>query len=265
MDELNEVEDVESLTSVIVNVDLDEIQVPDTYEECRDKISQVLRNAEMSVVLACWIVGRMVSEAVENSTYGDGVVLRLSEDLKRSTTILYDSKKFYEEYPAHRLMVELQGIAWSNIRQLIAIPDVEVRNPLIESCKESQLTVAELKELIAMTINTAEDPAVVEAEAEEPEEEEEEEEGFTTEAIQYFSRLDAVLEAFQEDITEIIAKLPEMKVLAIEDEVTSEEDYELILEKGLDISVKARAIGEFINLNLYGLNSADSFQDSEGE
>jgi hypothetical protein len=251
-------------TSITIDLaQLDKAKAPKTYEECRAQVSQLYLGAHDVLTVTFWAIGKIVSDAVANASYGDSVVQRLAEDMRRSKSLLYDMKKLYETYPKRPQLTVMDGVGWSSVRLVNQLEDADTRKDIFEKAREEKLTTNEVKELVVLADKAAnpepevEDPQPVVNPPEEPED------NFTEEGLRYFAKLDNTLAAFQEDLTELMSRLPEMKLLVSDDERTSEDDYEEVLSKGQDISVKARAVAEFMSLHLYGLNSADAFDEDE--
>jgi hypothetical protein len=248
------------LVSASSNYDFDNLEMPNTYPEYLARVRELNGFEHSTNAMSSWLRGKFASVAASKKEWGDGVVAKLAEDLKMSRSLLYDMRRFYDAYPTVQAVASMRNIPWSGIRMLLSVGDAEQRDALAERARASDMTTEEIKALVDMHKAPPEED---ENDAEEAEAPEVPEDDFTDEASRYFNRLDTLLETFQNGITDICNTLPEMKQLAKDEDRTSEDDHEEITNLGQDISVKARAISEYLNVNLYGLNRADAFADTE--
>lgn len=97
-----------------------------------------------------WNVGKLIKEHLlqnaERADYGNFIVSQLSSELSLPRNVLYDSIKFYEQFPE---IVHLNAqLTWSHARVLVHIPETKDRQEYEKAVVEKKLTVAELKNLV---------------------------------------------------------------------------------------------------------------------
>ena len=97
-----------------------------------------------------WNVGKHIKEHLlqnaDRADYGNFIVSQLSGELSLPRNVLYDSIKFYEQFPE---IVHLNAqLTWSHARVLVHIPETKSRQQFEKAVVDKKLTVAELKNLV---------------------------------------------------------------------------------------------------------------------
>ena len=97
-----------------------------------------------------WNVGKHIKEHLlqnaDRADYGDNLVSELSQELNLSFNLLYDSVRFYEQYP--EILHTYAKLTWSHIRILVHIPETDTRQGFEQKVIDENLSVRELKNLV---------------------------------------------------------------------------------------------------------------------
>jgi len=124
---------------------------PDEYRHLQQQIAEVLspvvgtsgRYAEQDKARTYWVVGRMLNEHVGGrAAYGEQVVKRLAGDLGLDKGVVYRMMRFNRRLPN---VASWPLLPWSHCRLLIAVPDQERMEALLEAAVREKWSVRQLQ------------------------------------------------------------------------------------------------------------------------
>ena len=107
-----------------------------------------LRVIEEQRVKTYWNTGKLVLDyLLENKQHGDGLFLRLSEDLGIDQRTLYHSVEFYETFPN---LSTCSNLTWSQCRLLITVDEKQKRDFFKTQAIKQHWTVEKLRDVIRL-------------------------------------------------------------------------------------------------------------------
>jgi endonuclease YncB( thermonuclease family) len=111
---------------------------------------KALQAVEEQTKITYWTIGKHIKEHLlehdDRAEYGAQLIQHLSEQLGITNTLLYQSVKFYEEYP--KILDARPKLSWTHIRTLLTLPDTETRKQFEKKVITENLSVRELKDAI---------------------------------------------------------------------------------------------------------------------
>ncbi len=94
---------------------------PKLLSDLKSILLESLRKIEEQRVKAYWQTGELISKyLLESKQYGDGLFIRLAEDLEIKERTLYRSVQFYQAYPS---LSTWTNLTWSHYRILLTVED----------------------------------------------------------------------------------------------------------------------------------------------
>ncbi len=108
--------------------------------------------------LTYWNVGKHIKEHLLQNPlsknqgreeYGTYVITQLAQELDLARNLLYDSVRFYEQYP--EIVHAHAQFTWSHIRVLVHVPDKQARQAFEQKIIDEKLSSKELQKLVNST------------------------------------------------------------------------------------------------------------------
>ncbi len=100
--------------------------------------------------LTYWNIGKHIKEHLLQNEgredYGNYIVAQLSQELGLARNLLYDSVRFFEQYP--EIVHTSAQLTWSHVRVLVHVPKKQVRQTFEKKIISEKLSVAELKKIV---------------------------------------------------------------------------------------------------------------------
>ncbi len=105
--------------------------------------------------LTYWNVGKQIKEHLlqnaDRADYGDNLIGQLSKELDLAFNLLYDSVRFYEQYP--EILHAHAKLTWTHIRMLVHVPEKQSRQAFERKIIQENLSSRELQKLLKSTKN----------------------------------------------------------------------------------------------------------------
>jgi hypothetical protein len=234
-------------------------EIPEDYEGLSEKVQEILGDMGSSMLGYAWRIGRMIVAAQEKEgKYGTRIIERLGEDLNKSTTYLSSFKRFYVQ---HKEATELPKIEFAHARLIGKLTSEEDRTLLEQQAFENNWTVKEV------------DAAVKEVQKREDEEagaDKKVKNRRAPNAASYFGKMERSLQDFHLDLELMLEQSPDMLLLANDQERTTDEQYEKVVESLEEAADWAAKIVGYLNRmvipmkDTFTIHSEDS-KDGNGE
>jgi len=197
--------------------------LPKSYAEARDMIDRMMQDGRKVMLLHSWNVGRIIAHIQEDAggRYGAKAVDRVAADLEMSSTrILHEYLRFYN---AHRDInyVQKLKLEWSAARELLRISDDKKRTKMEAEAQKKEMSVREVRDWVKEENNKDA--------AKKPKDKGKKSEPRKIKAITYYRKLVRKLEDDLEEIKGMAQRHPEMALLVSNEDRTTDEDYEIIV------------------------------------
>jgi hypothetical protein len=193
-------------------------QIPETVEGVGELVRAMIESAFKSSLIYNWNVGKLIATiAEEGGGYGSGAVEKVAEQVQCSERILWAKQKFYKQHTSFDDIKDM-AIEWSAAREISALTDPKKRKQLEKKTEKDNLTVKQVKEEVKK-IQKADKPK--EKKPSKP---------ASPKALPFFMKLYKSLELIHKDLDGQLAKVPDMLAATSNDTITSDEDYNIIVE-----------------------------------
>ena len=193
--------------------------MPADFDEAVEIVDNLLREGNKVALVYAWKIGEIVSAVQKDEgVYGSKAVDRIAEKVGKTPRLLQEMLRFYSAFPNKEKVGELE-IEWSSAREVLRLPEPDIRESVIAEATERQLTVREVRELVNKVSADPKSPAA------------------RTRAVSaksWFRRMRKMLETNMEAVKKHMEGYPEAAHTAVDESKTSEEDYDLIVHGDID-------------------------------
>lgn len=231
-------------------------QIPDTVPGVVGLIKDMMGEVRKASLVYVWNIGKVIKKVQDDEgRYGSKAVETVAEELGQTPRLFWEMLRFYNYHEDFDRVKEM-AIEWSAAREIMRLPDPKQREKLEKEAEEENLTVREVRKKVNTTKGTPKSPKEpAKTKSKGPN------------ALNYFISLITDLEDALSAFDKRFADLSAMLVLVGNEEMTSDEDYNIIVEgdeKKDPLAVKASKLGasimDRIERNILPLK--DTFNDS---
>jgi len=229
---------------------LQDSDIPGTYKEVEKLAVQIYGMARRNVLVAYWNLGKIADKLKENASYGSNAVEKIADKLGQQPRMLYEMIRFFQTHSVEQMPDML--LEWSSARELLRIRDPEKRLQLEEYVQKSKMTVRQVRALVNK-----------EKQKDKKGKKTAKNRGRKPSARGFFARFDHRLDLMLVDLKKLLEKYPEMVVVLLDAEQTSEEDKTAVIgnktHKGLaaEIADKGKRLRQ--QLEAYVVDMPDAF------
>lgn len=212
-------------------------QIPETVPGVVSLIQDMMGEVRKASLVYVWNIGKVIKKIQENEgRYGSGAVETVAEELGQTPRLFWEMLRFHN-YHEDFDKVKGMAIEWSAAREIMRLPDPKQRAKLEEVAEKKNLTVREVREEVNKVKSSAPKAKAEPKKAKGPN------------ALTYFIGLVSDLEKINADLDKRLKDLKPMLNLVGNEEMTSDEDYNIIVEgdeKKDALSVSASKQGAII-------------------
>ena len=228
---------------------LKDTDIPTTYKEVEKLAIQIYGMTRRNILIAYWNLGKLADKLKEDSKYGSNAVEKIADRLGQQPRMLYEMIRFYQAHSSEQ-MPELL-LEWSSARELLRIRDPEKRLQLEEHVQKSKMTVREVRALVNKE------------KQKDKKNKSSKQKGRKPSAKGFFVRFDHRLELMLNDLKKILEKYPEMLVILLDSEKTSEDDRIAVVgnkaNKGIAAAIADKGKRLRQQLEAYVVDLPDAF------